>query len=130
MEPAAATTPAPTVVTVKGALGDRAHVPTRDETPVVVQLDSVVAEELRSHAVERASVLASQREADAIEITLGGPGDDGLLIAVVADGERVERRIPPATHPAEAMTNFDHTLDAALDELGLKRRPRELTKAR
>lgn len=121
--------PAPPVVTVKGTLGDRARVPTRGSEPKVVDVDPEVLATLQEGVVERAGMIAAQREADTIEVTLGGAPDDGFLITVVADGARVERRMPPATHPAEALTNFDHTLGAALDELGLERRATQLSAA-
>lgn len=127
--PVASAVPAPPVVTVKGALGDRARLPTRGGEPKVVDVDAQVLAKLQDGVAKRAGMIAAQRSADAIEITLGGPPDDGFLITVVADGARVERRMPPASHPAEALTNFDHTLGAALDDLGLERLPRQLTAA-
>ena len=40
----------------------------------------------------------------------------GLSVKVTVDGQEVTRQVPPSAFPAELVSNFDHTLDRALQD--------------
>lgn len=61
-----------------------------------------------SQVLERHSM-----DANAVNVKVGHPS--GLGIEVSVEGKKTVRlKVPPASNPAEQITNFDHTLDRAL----------------
>jgi hypothetical protein len=105
------------VVTMTGEFGPQGKQPVREGEPKIVDIPPKVVEALNSEAAERLTVVAHRHGVEGLKVELGGGGANGLRMVVKRGDEQVEVHVPPATNPAEAVTNLDHTFDRALREL-------------
>lgn len=110
-----------TFLRLDGSFGPVARKPSREGVETVT-VPAPVVTELNAKVKDRIAEAVRMREPLGLSLQLGGPADDGWRMVATSNGKTVEKRVPPATNAAEAITNFDHTLNAALDELGVKMR--------
>lgn len=108
-----------------GKFGTNGALPTPDGERLV-EVDPRAVAELNIVAQFRVESAFAERKADPSQSVLvqfgGAEDDDGLLVTVRYKGRAASRKVVPADNGPELVANFDHTIDRALDELGVPRK--------
>ncbi len=113
------------VVQSFGRFGTNGEMPGSDGA--LVEVDAKAVSELNIVASYRAQSAFAERQIDPKEsviVQFGGEETDGLLLTIRYQGKSVSRNIVPASSGPELVSNFDHTVDRLLDQLGVPRKPR------
>ena len=90
-----------------------------------VDVEPAAVEELNLVAKWRVESAFAERNLgpkEVVMIQFGGEGDDGLQVSIRVRGKASSHKVVPANNGPELVTNFDHTLDRVLDELGIARK--------